>query len=342
LPPLHTLESKLAAAWPPQTWYDVTVLLAISGGPDSVALARAMRALNPGGQGRLAAAHLNHRLRGEESEGDEAFVVGLCRRLDIPCEVHRADVGQLAADSRDGLESAARKARYAFLRHTADRLGARYVVTAHTADDQAETVLHRIIRGTGIAGLAGMARARPLGPAATLIRPMLEFRRAELLAYLDELGQPYRVDSSNDDTQYTRNRIRRELLPQLADRFNAAVIDALLRLGSLAGEVQTVVEGLVDDLADQSVTEASPNVVQVNVDLLVGHPRYLVRELLITLWRSQGWPLQSMGFTQWDLLAEMVLACRGDSAGAPRKHVFPGSVLAELVGADLRLERPEC
>jgi len=335
----HSLVRRLAAAWPPTAWQDVTVLLGISGGSDSVALLRAMTTLKQSGQGRLVAAHLNHQLRAEHSEADEAFVVDLCCRLGVPCEVRRAPVEQLAADSSDGLEAAARSARYEFLEQTAARLGARYVVTAHTADDQAETILHRIIRGTGIAGLAGIARARPLGPAATLIRPLLAFRRGELLDYLKDLGQPYRVDASNEDVQFTRNRIRHELLPELADRFNTGVVEALLRLGSLAGEVQTVVDRLVEDLVNRCVVEERSGPVRISVGPLVDQPRYVVRELLIAAWRSQDWPLQGMGYAQWDLLADMICACRENSTASPRKQTFPGSVLAEAREHEVVLSR---
>ena len=166
----HPLELKLAAAWPPSDWADVTVLVAVSGGGDSVALLRAMTALETGGQGRICVAHLNHQLRPDADE-DERFVVELSRRLGVACEVERVAVDRLAAQAGDGLEAAARSARYRFLEQAAGRLGARFVATAHTADDQAETILHRIVRGTGVRGLAGMARVRPLGHA-TLIRPL--------------------------------------------------------------------------------------------------------------------------------------------------------------------------
>ena len=154
----------------------------------------------------------------------EQFVVELCRRLSVTCEVGRVAVDRLAAESGDGIEAAARTARYHFLEQTAGRLGARFVATAHTADDQAETILHRIIRGTGIRGLSGMARARPLGHA-TLIRPLLGVRRAELQTYLDALGQPYRHDQSNADLRFTRNRIRHQTMPQLREQYNAGVAE---------------------------------------------------------------------------------------------------------------------
>lgn len=339
MPSPHPLEAKLAAAWPPKAWRGVTILLAVSGGVDSVALLRAIIALKTGGEGRLRAAHFNHDLRGEQSEADEAFVVELCRRFGVPCEVGRAGKGRIAAEGTDGLEAAARSARYAFLQKTAARLGARYVVTAHTADDQAETILHRIIRGTGIGGLAGMERARALGPAATLIRPLLAVRRAELVAYLDDLGQTYRSDSSNEDTRLTRNRIRHELLPQLAEVFNPSVVDALLRLGTLAGEAQAVIEAIADGLAERCVVCEGSEAVQIDALALAGQPRYVIRELLMAAWRNQAWPMQAMGFAQWDQLAEMTSACRETSPQLPPKQMFPGSVMAELGDDRLRLVR---
>ena len=213
------LNPVCAEAWPPSQWANVTVVVAVSGGCDSVALLRAMAALKAGGEGRLCAAHLNHQLR-PDAETDERFVVELCGRLGVPCEVGRMDVGRLAAQAGEGLEAAARKARYRFLKQTAGRLGARFVATAHTADDQAETILHRIVRGTGIRGLAGMARARRLGHA-TLVRPLLGVRRAELQAYLDAIGQPCRHDPSNLDPRFTRNRIRLRAAAAVAGRLQS-------------------------------------------------------------------------------------------------------------------------
>jgi tRNA(Ile)-lysidine synthase len=332
MPSLLPLEETLAAAWPPHAWEDVTVLVAVSGGADSVALLRAMATLKTRGPGRLHAAHLNHQLRGPDAEADERFVVELCRSLDIPCEVYRVHPEELEAASGDGLEAAARAVRYDFLRQTAERLGARYVVTAHTADDQAETILHRIVRGTGVAGLAGMRRARTLSPACTLIRPLLGVRRAELLDYLDAIHQPYRSDLSNADRRFTRNRIRHELLPLLAASFNPGVVEAVLRLGQMAREVQDLVTQLVDDLAQQCVTRPSENECHIDTRRLANQPRYLIRELLIAVWREAGWPLQAMGFAEWDLLAEMA----SQASESPRKRVFPGNVTVE------RLEETVC
>jgi tRNA(Ile)-lysidine synthase len=337
--PESKLQNLLATSWPPDAWRDLTVLAAVSGGADSVALLRGLAAIRAPGPGRLCVAHFNHALRGAESAGDEAFVVELCRQLGLHCEVgHAAAV--LADAPGATLEEAARDARYEFLRQTAERLGARYVVTAHTADDQAETVLHRVIRGSGVAGLCGIGRTRCLGPAVTVIRPLLGVRRSQLLAYLEELGQSYRDDSSNADRQFTRNRIRHELLPRLAADFNPGVVDALLRLATLAGEMQAVIDAQVDALAARCVAAASPDAVRIEISALTAEPPYVVRELLIAVWRRQGWPLQSMGFAEWEQLAHMALPVPGSpSTPAVRKRMFPGGVVAELVSGSLRLAR---
>jgi tRNA(Ile)-lysidine synthase len=166
----------------------------------------------------------------------------------------------------------------------------------------------------------------------------LGVRRSELLAYLQELDQPYRDDSSNADRQFTRNRLRHELLPRLAADFNPGVVDALLRLATLAGEVQAVVDARVDALAARSVHEAGPDAVRIELSELTAEPRYVVRELLIAAWRRQGWPLQSMGFAEWEQLAEMGLGAAGSSS-SPRKRMFPGGVVAEVAAGKLRLDR---
>lgn len=327
----HPLETRLVAAWPPSAWQDLTTLVAVSGGADSVALLRAMARLKTGGVGRLAVVHYNHALRGEESDADEAFVADLCRGLGLACQVGRASniSGSCAGRSQEGV---ARRLRYDFFRAAAERLGARYLVTAHTADDQAETILHRIVRGTGIAGMAGIARVRRLGPAVSVIRPLLAFRRTELLQYLDELGQAYRVDHTNLQPRYTRNRIRLELLPRLARDYNHAVVEALLRLGRLAGEVQQVIDGLIEPLYQRAVVAPRAGEVCIDLAQLDNPAPYLLRELLMAVWRRQGWPLRAMGYAEWEALANMA----ADDPGI-RKQVLPGNITAERQEGDLRL-----
>lgn len=329
------LEQLVTETWPPQTWSEDGVVVAVSGGADSVALLLALYALRPSGQGQLHVAHYNHALRGAEANADERFVIDLAGRLGLDCRVERASLAEFDDHGGGGLEAAARDARYDFLRRTAEQLGARYVATAHTADDQAETILHRIVRGTGLAGLAGIGRLRTLGPAVTAIRPLLGARRSDVLAYLAERGQPFRDDSSNLDLRFTRNRLRRELLPSLAAQYNPTVVDALLRLGVLAGEAQAVLDGLVERLLDIAVVEESAGV-RIDAGRLAGEPRYLVRELLIRVWRRRGWPLQAMGFAQWEQLAEFFLE---SLAGNPPQQTLPGQIIVRAAGGQVWLER---
>jgi tRNA(Ile)-lysidine synthase len=331
---MHAFERRLAESWPPDDWRDVTVVVAVSGGADSTALLAALHRIKPGGSGRLCAAHFNHRLR-EEAAADQRFVESLCGQLGVPCETGAADVAATAASTGEGVEEAARRLRYAFLASTAGRLGARFVAAAHTADDQAETILHRILRGTGIGGLAGMPRARPLGPA-TLIRPMLGLRHAEALAYLNDLGQTYREDVSNFDRRFTRNRLRGQLLPLLARQFNPRVEEALLRLGSLAGEVQQIIDDRVDALLEAAVVFPGAEQALLDRRELLHQPRYVLRELLIRVWRRQGWPLQAMGSAQWEQLAEMLVV--GDESGKGRQ-TFPGAILADVAEDAMQLLR---
>ncbi len=338
MPPMHSFEQKLASAWPAENWRDVTVLLAVSGGADSVALLRAFKALRAGGTGGLFVAHFNHHLRGQQSDADQQFVAGLCETLQLESVIGHAP--PLPSPARDSVpEATSRAARYEFLRQVAERRGARYLATAHTADDQAETILHHILRGTGLAGLAGMPRARVLTAAVTLVRPMLAVTRCETLAYLDSLGQTYCDDQTNRDLQFTRNRIRHELLPLLKRDYSTSVVESLLRLGALAADAQHVIDGLAESLLQRSSISSDATRVTLDCRALAGQDRHLVRELLLAVWRRQAWPLQAMGYAQWNLLAEMALAPAGDPT--LRKQVLPGAITAQRQGEQLVLARSE-
>lgn len=327
------LEQRLATWWPPKQWRDVHVLVAVSGGPDSVALLRALDALRQAenGPGRLIVAHYNHGWRGAESEADESGVRGLANKLGLEVETRQA------SGAAPRTEAAAREARLAFFSEAAGLRGARYVALAHTADDRVETVLHRIIRGSGLHGLAGIARVRRLGPA-TLIRPLLKARRSELVAYLDEIGQEYRTDSSNFDLRYTRNRLRGELLPLLAEKYNPRVVDALLRLSDQAYDLQEIVRPLVEALADRGVRHGPGDVLVFERAAFAGQPAALVRDVVRQAWRLQGWPEQAMGDDEWRELASRILSPAPIRAAA--RHMFPGGIRAEANDTGLRLEKP--
>ncbi len=324
--PPQDFERRLEHAWPAARWQDVSVVVAVSGGADSVALLRALARLKRSGAGRLWVAHFNHALRGPESQADEALVCQLAERLGLGCHVGRAPAGVLCQPGADGLEAAARGARYQFLEQTANQVGARYVATAHTADDQVETVLQRVFRGTGIAGLAGMRRARPLGPAVTLIRPLLDFGRSEVREYLAGLGQAWREDASNACTDATRNWLRHELLPSIERQINPSAPAAILRLARLAAEAQAVAERLAGELAERAIEARPGGPLVCHCDQLAAAERTVVREMFVAAWRAAGWPEQAMGFAEWDALAE--LALQSAAAGASVRD-FPGAIRAK-------------
>lgn len=214
-----------------------TVVVAVSGGADSVALLDIMTRLDCGLH--LVVAHLNHCLRGAESDADEAFVATLAGNYELPFVSQSCDVARLARRERLSLEDAGRRARYAFLEQTAARYGASSIALAHHQDDQAETVLIRLLRGSGGAGLAAMAGAA----GERLKRPLLQVSRAKLERYLDQRGLSFRTDSTNADTAILRNSIRHELIPFLR-RYNPRVSQRLAATAEILAGDEELLEGL--------------------------------------------------------------------------------------------------
>ena len=318
------VENEVRRAWSPDHWQDVTVVVGVSGGADSMALLRALLATQPAGSiGRLVVAHFNHRWRGNESDQDEQFVQDRCHQLDLTFVSDSASEISRSEDS-------ARNQRHSFFHSVTHKFGARFLAMAHTADDQVETILHRIVRGTGIAGLAGIPSSRALDEQVTLIRPLLKLTSDQLRQYLMDLGESWREDSSNQNRELTRNRIRHELLPLLEENYNREVAAAVLRLGSLAHDCQSVIDQAVDCLMETVGSEA--NQITINRKGLIGQPKYVVCELLKRIWHKQGWSQQSMSQPRWLELANMILTEENIPA-----RTLPGSIRAEATGRIFRL-----
>lgn len=324
------LEEKFSAENELERWSTHRILLGVSGGADSTALLLLFHHFRECLGLKFYAAHANHQLRGTESDGDAEFTATLCAKLEIPLITRALNISRTA----DGLENDARRARYDFLSETALELGCRYLALAHHRDDQAETIFHRILRGTGVAGLAGMARWRALIPgedsAVTLIRPLLPFSRTEILEYLAEKKVSWRTDSTNFCTEMTRNRIRQEVLPQLRSAFNLQLDMALVRLGALAGATQNFLDAQTEFLLKRIVLKRSilkesqeREVLHVRFPEVRDMPfswefyrswdenqsRFFWAEFFRQLWRRERFPEQEMGLSQWTLLADMFLAC---------------------------------
>ena len=313
------------------------VVAAVSGGADSVALLHALLAMrDPAVPFRVTIAHLNHQLRGAESDADEAFTADLHARLTaagVPAlglRLHRIDVGATARAAGANLEATARRVRYEWLTDIAREAGARWVATGHTADDQAETVLHRLLRGTGLQGLRGIAARRELAPGVGLVRPLLQTTRAEIVAYLNQRGQPFREDSTNRDPAYTRNRIRTELLPHLAAQYNPAVSLVLARLAEQAEEMYRDEEEAADGLLAAAQLPRAGMMLVFDRPRLAAAPRRLTRTALRLAWTREGWPLDPMTYDAWDRLADLVY---GDGTACD----FPGRIRGRGRGRVLQL-----
>jgi tRNA(Ile)-lysidine synthase len=218
------------------------VAVAVSGGADSVALLQLLKCIRTKLGVTLCVAHFDHCLRGAESDEDAKFVAELARKHRVPFFLERADVAGEARRNDWNVEDAARRLRYGFFRRLVEQERATHVAVAHTADDQAETVLAHMIRGTGPTGLAGIHPT-----AGAVVRPLLGFRRSQMREYLTTLGETWREDSSNGDLVRLRSRIRNELMPRIEEHFSDRIVEHLYALARLSREEQEFWDALVED-----------------------------------------------------------------------------------------------
>ncbi len=318
----------------PPGWTEVNVAVALSGGADSVALLRAVHARKQqdGGPGQVFAFHVNHQLRGEESDQDAHWCRQQGELLGIPLKILAAATPEFAKQSKQGLEAAARQQRYQLLTQAAQQTGVRYLATAHTRNDQVETVLFRILRGTGLRGLAGIPQIRSLTESVSVIRPLINCTRSMVTAYLDELDQTYRTDYSNLDQLFTRNRLRHGFLPQLRAQFNQELDEALLRLATQAADGQKVIERLAKDFLSSAYVRVDSQELSLRWGTFAGADRIVVSEALRTVWRHAELAEQAMTYDWWCQLAELVL--EPDSS---RILNLPGDVRASIEADDFVL-----
>ena len=244
----------------------LALLIAVSGGADSICLCECVAQLSATLPITASVAHFNHQLRGHDSDEDAEFVQAFATARGLPLQIGHGDVAAHAQRERVSIEVAARHLRYAFLAQTAQAYDAKHILLAHHADDQAETILLRLIRGTGIAGLQGMRLISPL-PISTpqtqhlrLLRPLLRVSRADIEVFCNEHHLDYRHDSSNDDPHHLRNRVRHELMPLLC-QFNPGIRTVLTNLAETAAEDSDIVAAATHIAYAQlqlPVDEASP------------------------------------------------------------------------------------
>jgi tRNA(Ile)-lysidine synthase len=312
------------------------ILLAVSGGADSVVMAAVIHRIQldrPVCRG-LAIGHVNHHLRGSESDADEQFVRQLADQWDLPVLVRSVDVAAQRRSHKQSMETAARQLRLNALMDMASQAGCSRIATAHHADDQAETMIHRLQRGTGFRGLCGITPIRRLDNGLLLIRPMLAITHAEILDYARRLGLSWREDSSNVSIDHTRNRIRHLLLPELiraaprlgeqlcelaqhCQRFGRKIEDECERMGPQA--IQSRQSGQA--ILDRKTMETFPEPVRVE----------LIRQALVEL----GCGEQNLGIQQYQSVDRLIRGPAGKSRN------LPGGFCARTDSSSLILARRE-
>jgi tRNA(Ile)-lysidine synthase len=275
------------------------IVIGLSGGPDSVALLDVMTGIGRRDGFTIVAAHLDHALR-EASAAEADFCRELCARLGLPFRRARADVRARQAAEGGGLEEAARHERHAFLRRVKDDEGASAIALAHTRDDQAETVLLRLMRGAGARGLSAM---RPR--AGDLVRPMLGLSRQDVLDHLAARSLPWREDPSNADVTIARNRVRHELIPYLERHFNPAVREALARSAAVLGEESDVLESVASGAA-ASRGRLEDGVYVLSREALRSAPRAVAR-LSVRHALAETGGLRGVGLDHVDAILDLAL-----------------------------------
>ncbi len=312
--------------------------VAVSGGADSVALLRLLAALREKLGITLLVVHFDHQLRGAESDADAKFVADLAGERGLDCVVEREDVAAAAAANKWNLEDAARRLRYAFFERLVAEGRATRIVVAHTADDQAETVLAHILRGTGPAGLAGIYPV-----VGSVVRPLLAERREDLREYLRGLGQSWREDATNRDLSRQRARIREQLLPLLERDYSPGIANRLAGLASLAREEEAFWNALVEDrfraLVQTSASKCAINItalqkpLKLSVDPESGEGvalRTLTERLIRRIYRELHGDLGGLG----SMHVSQVLHLASESASG-RRAELPGCVLVDRVFDEL-------
>jgi tRNA(Ile)-lysidine synthase len=303
-----TLLGHIRQSWPLEDWHGAEIVIAVSGGMDSVAILRALHSL-AASPNRLHVAHFNHGWRGEESDADERFVVELCQSLNVHCVTQKAPL-----ENEARTEQNARKARYRFLREVSKSCSSQFIVTAHTASDRVETMLHNLCRGTGLAGVCTPTIFRKLDNGTTLVRPLINCFREDVLEYLSSIGQTFRHDSSNDNQRYRRNFLRNSVLPMLRQAYGKSVDQRLLSFSQLAEQSLHVQQEVAasywancrsleqEKIAQGWLPPCRQSEIRFPGASLISIDWQVALIALQQAWHKNHWPLQSLTRLHWQKL----------------------------------------
>jgi tRNA(Ile)-lysidine synthase len=307
------LSAASQALLPVSVWSNHRVLVAVSGGADSVALFRTISELrNELAPSAIApeVVHVNHGIREGAADRDVDFVKNLAKTFDA--KFHLKAISWVSGGAAEpASENDLRELRYDAILEVAREIGARYVFTGHHQGDQVETILFRIFRGTGMAGLTGIPAVRVVDETVSLVRPLLEVQRETILAALAAWNQDYCHDESNDGDGYSRNFLRNTLLPQVRDYFGPHVDQSILRLAQHASDSLQLEQARVQDFfvrhhIDFYVENGKRTTVFARNDFR-DIPPMLVRAILIEVWRKNGWPLGAMTSVRWHEISALIL-----------------------------------
>ena len=310
------------------------VLVGVSGGADSVCLLRMLKTLQDEIGFFLEAVHVEHGIRGVESENDAAFVVRLCEALEIPLQLFFVDAVAYAKEQKMGLEEAARILRYdAYVQAAGNVLGSRVkVALAHHADDNAETVLFQMVRGSGIDGMSGMRSMREITEGVSVVRPLLTVTRAEIEEYLQQEGQDYCVDSTNEDTSYSRNKIRHQILPML-EEVNTKAVSHINRSALLLQDLSEYLNQQVKEVAKKALKEQESGILILEEEL-VALPLILKKELLHLALAKAAGSGKDIGTDHVESLAELLGRQVGRCVSLPYRlrgrRVYEGVLLENV------------
>jgi tRNA(Ile)-lysidine synthase len=294
-----------------------TVLMGISGGPDSMALARALLCLAPKMALGLGVAHLNHGLRGRGADRDQAFVKKFAAGFNLPFFCEQMDVAGLAVQHRISLEEAGRNARYDFFLRVAAAGGYNRIATGHTKDDNAEQVLMAMLRGSGAKGLAGIPPVRE----HRFIRPLIDRSRKEIVAFLDDLDQPSVTDDSNQDSAFLRNRIRNHLMPLLEKSYNPGIRKGLHRISRMLHIENRFMEDHAARAFERCLEKKEPGAVYLSLQTMGAlHPALLPRVLRYGI-QTVKTDLRQITYDHIQAVQDLV------SRAGPGKHLdLPGQI----------------
>ena len=326
-----------------ETRADDCLLIAVSGGPDSIALLHSLLAVRDTLGVRLEVAHLDHSLRGQEGEADAEFVSDLCKREGLTLHRRRVNIPQLWKDEGGSIEALARRERYAFLEEARGVAGARWITTGHNANDQVETFLMNLLRGAGPRGMGAMLRVGP-GP---MCRPLLGTWRSEILEYLEMRSEPYCNDSTNQDLSRTRNWVRHRLVPFLETEMGAPVLEILVRESQIMNEVDGFMTQEAGRLLEAAkISEPTePNAVRVDIAKLDGLHPALKRAMLREAVQDAAGRLQEISWMHIDALLDLMQKEEGrgsiDLPGSLAARREYGTLVVGPAFAETALPAPE-